>query len=154
MAKKPKIGDIIEITTAKGLAYAQLSHFHPRYNALLRILPGFFSKRPSDFLTLVNQPEKFVNFFPLQAALNQGIFEIVGNQPVPDTAESFPLFRTGIVDPVTGKVRVWWFWDGEKEWKVGDISEEQRNLPLRGIWNDTLLIERIESGWTPSTDPT
>jgi YD repeat-containing protein len=43
---------------------------------------------------------------------------------------------------------------GEKEWKVGDITAEQRKLPLRGIWNDTLLVERIEAGWSPSNDRT
>ncbi len=23
---------------------------------------------------------------------------------------------------------------------------------MRSVWNDTLLIERIEQGWTPETD--
>lgn len=154
MAKRIRIGDVIEIPTAKGLAYAQFSNTHPRYGALLRVLPGFLNSRPSDFLELAQQPETFVTFFPLQAAVGRNIFEIVGNVPVPDFARPFPLFRTGVEDPETRKVKVWWLWDGKKEWKVGDITTEQRKLPLRGIWNDTLLIERIEEGWTPSTDPT
>ena len=63
------------------------------------------------------------------------------------------LVRGGVIDPSTRKVKVWWLWDGEKEWRVGEITAEQRGLPIRGVWNDTLLIERIESGWTPETDP-
>lgn len=153
MAKRVKLGDIIEIPTSKGLAYAQFSHLHPRYNALLRILPGLFDLRPADLSSIVESPEVFVPFFPLQAAINQDIFEVAGNHPVPDFAKSFPLFRAGVIDPATKKVNIWWLWDGTKEWKVGEITPEQRNLPLRGIWNDTLLIERIESGWTPATDP-
>jgi choline dehydrogenase-like flavoprotein len=153
MAKKCKIGDVIEIPTRVGLAYAQFSHLHPRYNALLRVLPGKFDSRPSDLSTLVAGKERFVTFFPLQAAVNQGILCVAGNYPIPSAASSFPLFRTGIEDPQTRKVKVWWLWDGEKEWKVGDITQEQRKLPLRGIWNDTLLIERIEADWTPETDP-
>jgi len=156
MAKRIHIGDIVEIPTAKGLRYAQFSHEHaqpPRYGALIRVLPRFFQSRPGDFSELVRQPETFVTFFPLQAAVNRKIFAVVGNCPVPDFAKPFPLFRSGVVDPATRKVKVWWLWDGEKEWKVGDITLEQRKLPLRGIWNDTLLIERIESGWTPSNDP-
>jgi hypothetical protein len=154
MTKKIRIGDIVEIPTAKGLTYAQMSHNHARYGALLRVLPGYFTSRPSDFNELIHQPETFATFFPLQAALNRTIFDVVSNCPVPDFAKPFPLFRTGVEDPATRKVKVWWLWDGEKEWKVGDITTEQRKLSLRGIWNDTLLIERIEAGWTPSNDTT
>jgi hypothetical protein len=154
MAKRIRIGDIVEIPTANGLAYAQFNITHDDYGALLRVFPGFFKSRPSDFVELVQQPESFVTFFPLQAAVNRNIFEIVGNASVPAFAKPFPLFRTGVVDPATRKVKTWWLWDGEKEWMVGDITIEQRKLPLRGIWNDTLLIERIEAGWTPSSDPT
>jgi hypothetical protein len=154
MAQKIRIGDIVEIPTVKGLTYAQFIHNHARYSALLRVLPSFFKSRPSDFTELVRQPETFVTFLPLQAAVNRKIFAVVGNCAVPDFAKPFPLFRTGVEDPATRKVKVWWLWDGEKEWKVGDITTEQRKLPLRGIWNDTLLIERIETGWTPSNDPT
>jgi hypothetical protein len=153
MAKKCKIGDVIEIPIRHGLAYAQFSHLHPRYNALLRVLPGKFKSRPSDMMELVGAKEMFVTFFPLQAALNQGIVHFVTNLPVPRVATAFPLFRTGVEDPKTGRVKDWWLWDGEKEWKVGHINAEQRKLPLRGIWNDTLLIERIETDWTPQSDP-
>ncbi len=154
MAKKIRLGDIVEIPTARGIAYAQLCNTHPQYGALIRVLPGFFDARPSDFGDVACQPEKFVTFFPLQAAVNRKIVEIVGNASVPEFARAFPLFRSGVEDPATRKVKLWWFWDGEKEWRVGDITLEQRKMPLRGIWNDTLLVERIEAGWTPSSDPT
>lgn len=153
MAKRIQIGDIIEIPTVMGFSYAQFSHNHVRYGALIRVLPGVFKSSPIDFAELIQLPEMFVTFFPLQAAVNRGIFEVVGNSAVPDSVKPFPLFRTGVEDPATRKVKVWWLWDGEKEWKVGNLTSEQRKLPLRGIWNDTLLIERIEQGWTPSNDP-
>ncbi len=47
---------------------------------------------------------------------------------------------------------VWWLWDGEKSWKVGEISPAQRKLPIKEVMNDTMLIELIEDGWTPETD--
>jgi len=152
MAKRCKIGDVIEIPTKKGLAYAQVSHFHKDYSALLRVLPGFFHARPQDLERCVGVNEKFVQFFPLQAALNQGIFEVVGNFKVPTHASEFPVFRTGVPDRETKKVDNWWFWDGEREWMVGEITAEQRKLPLRGICNDTYLIELIENEWTPEND--
>jgi hypothetical protein len=152
MLKRIKIGDVIEMQTAKGLSYAQLSHIHPRYGALIRILSGFFKSRPVELFKLINEPESFVVFFPLQAGVNRKLVKIVDNAPVPDAAKPFPLFKAGIPDPVTGKIEVWWLWDGNKEWKIGQLKPGQSILPSRGVWNYSLLIERIESGWTPADD--
>lgn len=46
----------------------------------------------------------------------------------------------------------WWLWDGVNEWPIGKLTKEQKHLPFNEVWNDTLLVERIESGWTPETD--
>lgn len=153
MAKKIQIGDVIEIPTAKGLAYAQYSHNNNLCGELIRILPGFFKERPEKLEAVVSQSETFSIFFPLRVAMKRKIFDVATNLPVPDFAKKFPLFRSGAVNPATGEVNTWWLWDGEQEWKVGDITQEQRKLPLREIWNDTLLIEKIESCWTPASDP-
>ena len=62
---RPRLGDVIEIETPKGLAYAQYTHEHrdpPRYGSLLRILPGIYSQRPSDFAALVAEEERFSVF--------------------------------------------------------------------------------------------
>lgn len=156
MVKKVKIGDVFEIQTKKGLAYAQYTHFHsqpPRYGYLIRVLPGFFDQRPKEFSEIVKSPSKIVKFFPLQAAVNKGIVIIVANEQIPIHAQKFPIFRTGIIEPKTKKVRDWWFWDGNKEWKIGKITRDQKKMPIRGLVNDTKLIELIESGWAPENDP-
>lgn len=142
-----KLGDLIEISTPKGLAYAQYINRHPKYGALLRVFSALYNQRPSDFAKVVVKDVQFMCFFPLQAAVNQGIVTIVDNIPVPPEASDFPVFRDGVIDPTTGKVGVWWLWDGEKEWRIGQLTPELRRLPIRGVWNDTLLIERIVSGW-------
>ncbi|WP_233212723.1 hypothetical protein [Collimonas sp. PA-H2] len=64
----------------------------------------------------------------------------ITNCAIPEHSRNTPVFRAGVVDPATNKVETWWFWDGDKEWKVGAITEEQRKLPIRGSWNDTLLV--------------
>ena len=49
--RRPKIGDVIEIPTPKGLGYAQYVLRYtepPRYGALVCVLPGLHKKRPSD----------------------------------------------------------------------------------------------------------
>lgn len=151
---KLKIGDIVEINTTKGLAYAQYTHRHKQYGALLRVFGSLFEARPSNFTDLISSNPAFMCFFPLAAAVDQGIVSIVCNLSLPSNAQEFPIFRAGVIDPATRKVGVWWLWDGEREWRIGELTAEQRSLSIRGVWNDTLLIERIEAGWTPETDQT
>jgi len=153
MPKQPQIGDIIEIPTSKGLAYAQYTHQHPTHGGLIRVFDSLFENRPEEFSKIVNKSVRFSTFFPLSVAIKRGIFNVVGHEKVALNNQPFPIFRNGIADQKTKKVAVWWFWDGEKEWKVGEITPEQRKMPIVGVWNDTLLIERIENGWTPSNDP-
>ena len=55
MAARLKIGDIVEIKTGKGLAYAHYTHKHKQYGALLRVFRKFYGVRPSDFTELVKK---------------------------------------------------------------------------------------------------
>lgn len=152
MIKKAQIGDILEIPTRKGLAYVQFSHYHespPHYGAIIRVLEGFFQERPKEFHTLAGQRELYYTLFPVQAAVNRKIFQIVGHTEVPLFAKNFPLFRAGNTNPQSGKVDQWWLWDGTKSWKTDELTNEQLDLPIKSSWNDVLLISRIEQGWTP-----
>jgi len=150
MATKARVGDIIEVETKLGLSYAQYTHKHPEFGELIRVIDSVFQARPSDPRALSETETKFVTFFPLSAALRRGIFEIIGHADVPRECQKFPLFREGVADPKTKTVgNNWWLWDGTKEWRVGKLTSEQWKLPILGIWNDTLLIERIEAGWMP-----
>ena len=148
-----KMGDIIEIRTPEAFAYAQYINRHQRYGALIRVYSQLRDCRPTDMSEVLEGDVQFMCFFPLQAAINREIVSAIGNVGVPADASEFPVFRAGVVDPATGKVGVWWFWDGEKEWRVGSLSEEQRSMPIRGVWNDTILIERVVSGWRAENDP-
>jgi hypothetical protein len=150
---RAKIGDVVEIYTPVGFAYAHYTHKHAQYGALLRVFSKTYEAKPLDLKSVVAGHPTFSCFFPLNAAVSQKIVSIVGNFDVPDTLQAFPIFRAGVVNSNTGKVDVWWFWDGQDERRVGAISEEQRKLSIRGVWNDTMLIDRIVSGWTPETDP-
>lgn len=120
---------------------------------MIRVFDALFENRPPGFSELVNGPVRFSTFFPVAAAIKRAVFKVVGHENIAANNQSFPIFRNGIADAKTNKVAVWWFWDGEREWKVGTISQAQRKMPIVGVWNDTLLIERIEAGWTPSNDP-
>ncbi|WP_416050108.1 hypothetical protein [Cupriavidus basilensis] len=101
---------------------------------------------------MVGQDTNFWVFFPVAAASKKGAIQKVAHCEVPEFARRTPIFRAGIPDPGTGMVDAWWLWGGEREWPVGTITEEQRRLPIRASWNDTLLVQRIDEGWLPEKD--
>ncbi len=149
--KRIKVGDLIEIKTSKGLVYAQFTHAHPYMGSLVRVKDKFFTKRPENFESVLHLHNKIITFLPLQAMVKKNIVEVVCNLPLLPSDADFPLFRNGIKNINTGQIK-WWLWDGVKEWEVGySLNETQRKYPLQGVWNDTLLIERIEEGWSHET---
>jgi hypothetical protein len=148
-----KVGDVFQIKTSIGEAYFQYTKKNPTMGSLIRVLPGTYSAEEVNLKELVDVKTNFWIFFPVGAALKRGIIKKAGHFPIPEHSLEAPTFRAGVTDPLTKRVETWWFWDGMKEWKVGEINVEQRKFPIRGSWNDTLLIQRIEEGWLPEKDP-
>lgn len=56
MRKRAKIGDVIEIDTGDGLAYAHYSHKHKPFGALLRVFNRRYPERPADLAAMVAGP--------------------------------------------------------------------------------------------------
>jgi hypothetical protein len=153
MARKSTIGDVYEIRTPLGFAYFQFTHKKPTYGSPIRVLPNVFEERPTDFDTIVRGDERFVIFFPVGAALSRGIITLVGNFEIPLSARRFPLFKDGGGrDPATKQLRSWWLWDGDREWRVPELTPEQKRLPVPWVVNDTMLINQIVSGWSPEDE--
>ncbi|MEO8926500.1 MAG: hypothetical protein ABI306_04985 [Caulobacteraceae bacterium] len=152
---RPKIGDVIEFIVQDYPMYGQFTHKHirpPRYGHFLRLFSGRHAVRPKNLEDCIAGVPVFSCFFPLSVAINCGMVSAMGNTPIAPPLRQFPVFRCGVNDPKTNKVEIWWLWDGEREWRVGELTAEQEQFPVRGIWNDTLLIERLPSGWTPNRD--
>ena len=94
----------------------------------------------------------------LQILLNNHIdfrlsvfYNFIGNFPVPEFAQKFPIFKgTNNMPKTDPKEKIWWLWDGEKEWRVGKLSlQEQMKYPLDGICDITALVLKIERGKGP-----
>lgn len=153
--KLPKVGDVAEIETARGLAYAQYTH-HDRnleLGALLALLPGVYQDRPDNIESLVNQPEMYYFFYPLRAAVQRDFVKLVGNFPVPAFRHPFPLFRRRGDIARSGKTLTWFLWDGQVTWRVDALTEDQKKLNIAGVFSHKFLVERIEEGWLPSEWP-
>lgn len=149
-----KTGDIIEIKISDEYVYAQYTHKHPTYGALIRVFEKKYSHRPDQLENITKSAIQFSTFIPLKAMIKTGVVKVLGNLSIENNIKNFPVFRAGMVDPKIAKVKVWWLWDGKVEKRIGKLTTAQKRLPIRGVWNDTLLFERIESGWTPEKDIT
>ena len=148
--KRLKIGDIVEMETCKGLAYAQYVYEHrepPELGSLVRVLQGFHDEQP-DLQTierLVKKPHRFVTFTPLGSHIWHGDAIIVGNYPVPVCAQRFPVFKSS-VNPYSPDA-IWWLWDGKNSWKVGTLSkEEQSQYPTESVYNWGGFLDYVETG--------
>lgn len=149
MAKRVKLGDIVQMLTSEGVSYAQLTHIHSEYRHLIRIFEGRYIKVPKDWAEVVRRPVQFSTFFPLQSAVNQSLVAVVGNHPVPDELASFPTFRSRN-GTRGGSI---WLWDGATSTMLDrPLREDEYYLPVRGIVSAPLLVERIETGYRPQVN--
>ena len=154
---RPVLGDIVEVPLKRGFAYVQYVYRHRdppvQMGDLIRVLPGIFAKRPKEFSELNAKHERFIAFFPVAIAVRRKYVSIVAHEKVPERFKTLPLFKAaGLRSPETSKPLSWGLWDGKKSWRVSELTEEERRLPLRQFINLMLLGERIESGWTPEDE--
>ncbi len=151
MAKRAKIGDVIQFLTSEGMAYAQYTHKHDEYGYLLGVLEGCHEKFLRDFSQIVNAPPQFYAFFPLQTVLNRHLVSVIANTPVAACNKSFPMFRT-CDHTKEGKRVNWMIWDGVKFEMLGrDLNEKEKRYSMHEIVSAPLLLERIEKGYRPET---
>ena len=150
---KKKIGNVYEVKTSKGLSYFHYTHEYtkpPKWGSLVRVLDGFYKQRPPEreIANIVNNPHRFQIFLLLRRAISNKEVTGVGNFPIPDFAQKFPVFKNTNTPPKGNQLEAKWsLWDGEKSWKVGTLSEEeQMKYPFHSLCDITALIGLIETG--------
>jgi hypothetical protein len=148
--KRPKPGDIFEVVVNTERRYVQVTHIHPEFGPLVRVISGSWSS-PPDLDALAQAPTEFVCFVRLGSRNPPHHLKYFGSYAVHADARDFPMFRSGLSGR-DKKVHVWWLWDGVKSWKIGALKPEQRDFPIRGIWDEEMLVERLENGWSPRSD--
>jgi hypothetical protein len=144
---KIKLGDIFQINTPKGKAYLHYIYKDKELGDLIRVLPELYSEWPESLEQLARSKEAFMIFFPLSAANRKKIVEQVGYYPADNFGKPEYMRDKHIV---RGAFLGWHIID-TKTWKrqlVNDLTSDQKRLSPWGIWNDTLLIERLVSDWS------
>lgn len=152
--KRPVCGDVYELPLPNGYGYIQYVGDYkkttPYLGPLVRVLCVHYDRPTTNFDAFSDPDGTFVIFFPLGAAVRRGIVRPVCRIEVPPQFTVCPLFKArGASDNSTGEVKLWWLWDGTDEWREAPLEMEHFDLPLRGIANDTQIIDWIETGWRP-----
>jgi hypothetical protein len=155
---KAGIGDIFEIKTPAGLAYVQYTHPGGDMGALVRVLPGLFSVRPTNFAELSKERELYFVFYTLSYALRDHQTEVVSHQPIPEWAQPYLLMRWPGGRDQSGKEVAW------KIIKASDpltleshlrtpitraLTPEQEKLSIHHVWPHPVMVREIARGWTP-----
>ncbi len=147
-----KIGDVFQILTSEGVCYGQVINTHPKWKFVVAIFREFYDKTPKDFTKVVSKEPQFITTFLIQHAVKNGFFALVANVPVAEHLKEFPIFRG--TNNLKGDDTMWFFWDGEKEWKVHrPLTEEEKKYPKGPSFpSGPLLIERIEKDYRVERD--
>lgn len=145
MGKAVRPGDVFQILTSKGICYGLVTHRHPKYRFVVALFRRFFDQPPKDFASVVAEEPRLVTTFLIGHAVSQGLFRIVASVPVPLHLHRFPIFRASN-DPQAAEP-VWFFWDGDREWRIGrPLTEAERRYPRGPSFPSApLLIEWIET---------
>jgi hypothetical protein len=141
-------GDLFEIKTEKGFGYFQYVFDEIDKIQIIRVLTNHFTEQPESFTEIVNEKEFYYIHFPLVTAFNRKLISFTGNYAIPSSVSKPKYMRT--THTIRGKMLGWHIVDTLtlKRQFVIDLSEEQKQLSPWGIWNDTLLKERISQNWT------
>lgn len=153
-AKRPVLGDIVEIPVSAGFAYAQfvLNHTNPpRYGPVLRVFPEFYQTPLGTFEDILLDTERYLVFYPIGSGVKDGIATIVGSAPIPARLHNWPLFKRAVGrDQKTGEVRSWATWKGKHDVKYFHVLPlEYFDLSIHSLQSHATFLKQIESGWHP-----
>ena len=156
--KKPMIGDIVNAKTPAGLAHLQYTHDGRGMGALVRVLPGLYSSRPTDFAQLARQRELYFTSYTLQHAVRNSDAEIIPHQPVPEWAKPYPMMRHSADSDAKGKTLVWRIVRADTRFTFENLQRAPRHreltpdlamLSIRALWPHPSLLRKLTKGWTP-----
>ena len=132
--------------TEVGFLVGLFTHEDSTLGSLVWVATPTFREQPTVEQAAEISEWRWPVFFPLVAAIRQGVVSPIGEVPIPRALQSFPTLRGG-------ERRIGWVAftevDGVRR-TLGPTSD--RSLPISKIVNDTRLREMVVSGWQPENE--
>jgi hypothetical protein len=152
-----RVGDILELGTARGLVYLQVTHKHalePAIGPVIRVVKGFHGNRPANCQAIVEGDTAFRTTFAVDEALRKGAMTRVAFAPLPLRETAFPTFRHWMGREDRGRT-VWGLWNGGLQTVsrlLGPLTAEQRSWPLLDTLSLDELVDYIEREQRPEDE--
>ena len=150
MAKRVSVGDIFEVEVSGGFSYFQMTHKIPKWGAFIAVFEGVSAMKVKDCNEIVAKKVLFRYFYPLQASFNQSLVDFIGKAEVSENLVEFPNTRTRMNIDRTGNVLSWAVTEAGKQSVVKKLSPKQKDYPIHGIINHTMLTNLINKQWIHS----
>lgn len=137
-------GDIVEVETAAGPAYAQVTHRHVSYPEVVRALERPASGGRPKLSELAGAETRFTAIVPLGAAMARGAIRAtwLGSAALRPADRTFPTFKTPIRDR-QGGIAYWWFWDGDGLSYSADPQDDPDRFPTREVLSAERFLARL-----------
>ena len=104
MAKRAKIGDVIEFTIGDDYHYGQITHKTPRVGYLFAVFEGGYAESQSNLEVICESDIQFQTFYFIQAALKTNLAKIVGNFSIRADLKEFPVFKKMNIPELSGEI--------------------------------------------------
>ena len=127
---KINLGALLQIPLTTGkFGYAQFIHRHPTEGYFIRVIKGTYDRTPTNLEKLINSETQFFTFCSITTAVHNKYMTVVGTFSIPEVYKKFPICKIGHFNTETKKYNIPFLWDGEKEWPVTELTEEQKSYP-------------------------
>lgn len=141
-----KSGEVLELAAGNRFAYLHYIGKHPEYGDAVLVSPKLHERQNA--VTNEMFSNGYVAFYPVAAAIAQGLVHVVGHLPPPNIPQR--LRRAGARSG--RRVDTWIIESDSGEVVRTKLSEDEQRLPIAAIWNHDLLVQRIAEGWTPTQE--
>jgi len=146
MRKRLVGGEILEVPVGNRFGYVQFLGEHREYGDAILVNPVLHDRQArfsSEFFST-----GYVTFYPACDAVTQKRMEVVAQSSPPQLPKRFRRPKS----ERDGTVESWVIEGGWRNVVKQTLNDEERKLPIAGIWNHEFLRQQIANGWTPQTD--
>jgi hypothetical protein len=144
--RRVKAGDVLELRIGDRFAYLLFIGKHPEYGHAVVVKPQL-QERPQ-VVSAEHFSDGYVTFYPVAAALAQGLVNVVAHMSPPKVPTRFRRFGARL-----GRhIDTWIIETGSGDIVKSKLSDEELRLPVAAIWNHEFLVQRIAEGWHPEQE--
>jgi hypothetical protein len=139
-------GEILEVPVGNRFGYVQFLGVHPDYGDAILVNPELHDRQArfaSGFFST-----GYVTFYSACDAVTQKRVEVVAQSSPPNLPKRFRRPKAEL----DGAVESWVIEGGWRDVVRQNLTDEERKLPIAGVWSHEFLRTQLAKGWTPQTD--